>query len=292
MDNISINRNMARLNGIDIFYRDTSGTNGKNRAAILCLHGRWGRGETWVNFMLHYGDRYCIIAPDQRGHGLSGKPVCKYTAEEMGADMLALLDHLGIEQAIVVGHSMGGLNAGWLAANYPGRVRAVAILDKSANGPDQPNPTPPADLTASDPETGDWPLPFKSLREAREFIREFEGSELSYNYFMNSLTETVAGYEMMFSRPAMAANIAYYQSWFHLLPKITCPAMLVRSSSHEGVPDEDWEKMQSLLADCSAYEMSHPDHNVFLSNEAEFYGYFDQFLSKVETAEQAASGSR
>ena len=98
---------------------------------------------------------------------------------------------------------------------------------------------------------------------------------------MNSLVETVDGYQMMFSAQAIAANIAYYENWYHLLPKIKCPVMLVRSGSHEGVPDADWQKMQSLIANCSAYEMSHPDHNVHLGNEEEFYRYFDEFLSKL-----------
>ncbi|MHC1782352.1 MAG: alpha/beta fold hydrolase [Anaerolineaceae bacterium] len=289
MNQIAIHREMLRLkNGIDIFLRDTRTDN----PAILCLHGRWGRGETWVNFMLHYGDRYRVIAPDQRGHGLSGKPVSKYTSEEMAVDMIQLLDFLKIKPAIVVGHSMGGTNAGFLAANFPEYVKAVAILDKSANCPETPNLTPPEKLPLDDRLTTDWPLPFESLRQAQEFIlAAMEGEELSYRYFMNSLEETVDGYRMMFSGQAMAANIAYYENWFHLLPEIKCPGMLVRASSHEAVPDADWQKMKSLLLNGSSYEMSHPDHNVHLSNEAEFYGYFDEFLQKIEGKKSDSSDS-
>ena len=107
-------------------------------------------------------------------------------------------------------------------------------------------------------------------------------SELSYRYFMNSLIEDKDGYQMMYSAQAMAANIAYYEAWFDLLPDIKCPTMLVRSSSHEAVSDDDWKKMQSLLSDCVVYEMSEPDHNVHLSNREEFYRYFDEFLEKVK----------
>jgi 2-succinyl-6-hydroxy-2,4-cyclohexadiene-1-carboxylate synthase len=85
---------------------------------------------------------------------------------------------------------------------------------------------------------------------------------------------------MMFSSQAMAANIAYDQSWFRLLPAIRCPVLLVRSSSHEAVPDEDFQQMQSLLGDCTAHEVSHPDHSVHLSNKEEFYRLFDKFLLK------------
>ncbi len=286
MYNITIHREIIHLTDIDIFCRDTR-TDGPT---ILCLHGRWGRGETWVSFMRRYGGRYRVIAPDQRGHGLSGKPLCKYTPQEMVPDMIALLDYLQIKSAIVVGHSMGGLNAGYMAAEYPEIVRAVAILDKSANGPAVPNPTPPSDLPLSTPVTDGWSLPFKTLEEVRENLRiTMEGSDLACEYFMESLVETPDGYGFMFSLQAMAANIAYYENWYHRLPRIKCPSLLVRSSSHEGVPDEDWLKMQSLLPDGTAFEVSHPDHNVYLSREEEFYAGFDAFLSKIERAEKSPS---
>lgn len=277
MENVTLHREMVNLKNINIFSRDTR-TDGQ---AILCLHGRWGRGETWIDFMQHYGKQYRVIAPDQRGHGLSGKPVSKYTAEEMADDMVGLLDHYHLKQVIVLGHSMGGHIAGHLAATHPQYVKALAIMDKSANGPDQPSPLSLDQLPIVDPVTKDWPLPFKSLSEAQTFIKNDMESELSYQYFMNSLVETVEGYQMMFSTQAMAANIVYYQNWYALLPKIKCPVMLVRSSNHEAVPEEDYQKMQSLIPNCTAYEMSHPDHNVHLGNKEEFYRYFDEFLRKI-----------
>jgi pimeloyl-ACP methyl ester carboxylesterase len=277
MSRVAIFRNLVELPGIEIFYRDT-----KTAApAILCLHGRWGRGETWVEFMRRYGGDYRVIAPDLRGHGLSGKPVARYTAGEMAADMAALLDYLQIDKAIVVGHSMGGHAAGHLAAAHPEYVKGLAILDKSADGPDAPSPVPLDELDIIDPETKDWPMPFASLLEAQEVIRKAEGSELSYRYFMNSLAETVDGYRMMFSPQAIAANIAYYAKWYDLLPGIKCPVMLVRAKGGAAVPDEDFKKMQAMIPDCTAYEMSSPDHNVHLANAEEFYGYFDEFLERL-----------
>ncbi len=280
MSNVKIHRNLVIVNGIDLFYLDTQ-TQGDT---IVCLHGRWGRGETWADFMHHYGERYRIIAPDQRGHGLSGKPVSKYTAEEMAADIIALLNYLDLESIILVGHSMGGYIAGYLAANYPQRIRAVALLDKSAAGPEKGSTRSVEEIAPIDPISKDWPLPFATLTEARACIRDAMESELSYQYFMNSLIEKPDGYHMLYSAQAMAANIAYYENWFHRLPQIKCPVLLIKAHGQENVTHEDFCRMQSLLTDCLAFEMSDPDHNVQLANPREFYGYFDQFLSKVAIA--------
>lgn len=277
MGEVKIYRNIAKLKNMDMFYFDTK-TEGPT---ILCLHGRWGRAETWYDFIQHYGKQYRIIAPDQRGHGLSSKPISKYTAEEMAGDAIELLDFLKIDSVILVGHSMGGRVAGYLTALYPKYINALAILDKSASGPAKPSMLPLDQIPVIDPLTEDWPLPFSSLSEAKEFIQQAMDSGLGYQYFMNSLIETAEGYQMMFSSQAMAANIAYEESWFHLLPGIKCPALLIRAKGNDAVSDEDFIKMQSMIPNCLAHEVSHPDHNVHLGNKEKFYMYFDEFLKMV-----------
>jgi 2-succinyl-6-hydroxy-2,4-cyclohexadiene-1-carboxylate synthase len=277
---VNIKRSIAKAGDLDLFCLDT----GTEAPVILCLHGRWGRAETWCDFLGHYGDRYRVIAPDLRGHGLSGKPASGYGAEEMAGDLVALLDGLGIENAIVVGHSMGGHVAGYLAARHPAYVRALAILDKSANGPVAPRPAATGESAIEDPVTALWPLPFRSREEAEDHIRRSAGSELGLRYFMNSLVETVEGYTMMFSEAAIRENIARYASWFDLLPSIRCPVMLVRARGGEALPDGDFAKMRALLPDCLAFEMSQGDHNVHLADRGEFYRFFDAFLGeKVAT---------
>lgn len=276
MERIKIYRNIAKLMNMEMFYFDTK-TEGP---VILCLHGLWGRAETWYDFIQHYGKDYRIIAPDQRGHGLSSKPVSKYTGEETAEDIVQLLEYLNIDSVILAGHSMGGRAAGYFTARYQKYVNAVAILDMPASGP-AANKLPLNQMPAVDPFTKDWPLPFSSLKEAMDFIKGATESEIEYQYFMNSLTETVEGYQMMFSAQAMAAFKTYYEDWYYLLPGIKCLTLIIRSGSHQSVSDENYSKMQSQLSNCMAFEMSHPDHNVQLANKEEFYGYFDKFLNKL-----------
>ncbi|TDR70639.1 alpha/beta fold hydrolase [Paludibacterium purpuratum] len=270
-----IKRKFINAGDVNLFCLD-SGTEG---LPIICLHGRWGRAETWVDFIRNYSVRFRVIAPDQRGHGLSDKPVSTYSIEEMSDDIEKMVAELEIDKFIIVGHSMGGAIAARIAARNE-NVIGLAILDKSPAGPGKAIKQPD-EIELCDPVTFNWPLPFSSLSEASEFIKKEMQSELSYQYFMNSLVETPAGYSMMYSIQAISANIANYHNWYDVLGEIGCPTMIARSSSHEAVNDDDFERMRRDIKNSFICEISHPDHNVHLSKKEEFYNYFDRFISKI-----------
>jgi len=191
--------------------------------------------------------------------------------------MMGLMNYLEINSAIVVGHSMGGYIAGCMAASYPGHVSGLAILDKSAAGPEKENDAPLHELNILDPVTGNWPLPSASLSESQAVIRRDMESKFRYQYSMNSLTETEAGPGMMFSAQAITANIAYYSDWYPFLRSLQCPVPLIRAKGGGAVSDADFEKMKSAIPNCMAREMSDPDRYVHLADTPVVYGRFDGF---------------
>ncbi|MEK6206435.1 MAG: alpha/beta hydrolase [Chloroflexota bacterium] len=97
----------------------------------LLLHGIGNYGRYWDLFADAIAGRLRLIAPDARGHGESGRPPDGYAPSDFAADALAVLDRLGIDSAIVVGHSMGGLHSIGLGARHPERVRGLVIVDAS-----------------------------------------------------------------------------------------------------------------------------------------------------------------
>ncbi len=96
LDAFAVQRKTVEIDGLRLLYRDTE-TSGP---LILSLHGRFGRGETWLDFICHYSDQFRIVAPDQRGHGLSDKPRGKYTSEELAQDAAGLIEKLDCGPAI------------------------------------------------------------------------------------------------------------------------------------------------------------------------------------------------
>ena len=70
-----------------------------------------------------------LIAPDLRGRGASNELHGPYGMAAHAADLVAVLDHLEVSRAVVVGHSMGAWIAATLAARYPDRVSSVILVD-------------------------------------------------------------------------------------------------------------------------------------------------------------------
>jgi pimeloyl-ACP methyl ester carboxylesterase len=100
---------------------------------ILLVHGfassknvNWVY-PTWVSELRKNGRR--VIALDNRGHGESEKlyDPAQYSIPTMAGDVVALMDHLGIPQADIMGYSMGGRMTAWLGLNEPQRLRSAIL---------------------------------------------------------------------------------------------------------------------------------------------------------------------
>jgi pimeloyl-ACP methyl ester carboxylesterase len=87
--------------------------------AVVLMHGWMGTSHTWRKLApLLAADRF-VIVPDMRGYGASDKPDTGYDAVTLSADILGVLQALGVEKAHVVGHDMGALVAFVFAGTYP-----------------------------------------------------------------------------------------------------------------------------------------------------------------------------
>ena len=98
-------------------------------APVLFVHEFAGDHRSWEPQMRELGKRYRCIAYAARGYTPSDVPVDKstYTYQHVMRDCVAVLDHLKIEQAHIVGLSMGGYTTLQVALNHPGRVRSMVL---------------------------------------------------------------------------------------------------------------------------------------------------------------------
>jgi 3-oxoadipate enol-lactonase len=95
--------------------------------------------EMWEPQLSALPDRVRAIAFDHRGHGASPVPRGPYPIADLGSDVLALMDRLGLQRASYCGLSIGGMVGQWLAINMPTRIERLILLCTAAHLPPRSN---------------------------------------------------------------------------------------------------------------------------------------------------------
>ena len=96
---------------------------------VVCLHGITAQHRAFNALARDLEGSRPLVGVDLRGRGDSAKPDSGYGLEAHARDVIRVLDHLGLHRAVIAGHSMGGFVALKVALAYPGRVRALVLLD-------------------------------------------------------------------------------------------------------------------------------------------------------------------
>ncbi len=118
----------VQANGLALHFVDWGGP---SRTHAIALHGFALNCHSWDEVAPRLRSRVRLLAFDQRGHGLSDRAarIEDYTRENMVADIEGVVRALGLERPVVIGHSMGGMNAMTFAARNPALVRALVLVD-------------------------------------------------------------------------------------------------------------------------------------------------------------------
>ena len=115
---------MALPNGEPLYY-EIHGRSDPGAACLLLITGLGGLAEFWAPHVDALGTHFRLVLHDHRGTGQSSLEVHDTSVEEMAGDAIALMDHLNIERAHIVGHSTGGAIGQVLAMDYPDRVERL-----------------------------------------------------------------------------------------------------------------------------------------------------------------------
>jgi pimeloyl-ACP methyl ester carboxylesterase len=120
----------THVNGIELYYEvHGSGT------AVTVIPGLGADTRLYLPIVRALAQRHQVMVFDPRGAGRSEKPDVPYSAEQMTDDAVRLLDVVGMPDATVIGHSMGGRIALNLALRHPHRVRGLLLAATSARTP-------------------------------------------------------------------------------------------------------------------------------------------------------------
>src|SRR4051794_41205324 len=145
--------------------RDSRVVHGHRRAFVLAgdgpplllLHGIGNSAQTWAGVIEKLAAQHTVLAPDLLGHGSSDKPRGDYSIAGYANGMRDLLSVLDIEQATVVGHSLGGGIALQFAYQFPERCQRLGLVGSGGPGPELsprlPAGAPPRARAGASPPT-------------------------------------------------------------------------------------------------------------------------------------------
>ena len=120
---------IAELGTVSLYY-ELSGVGGDN---LIVLSNSIGSNlHMWDKVLPRFEGAHRVLRYDMRGHGRSGIPPGPYTMDQLGSDLLYLLDHLGIERAHICGLSIGGMIAIWIGIHAPRRVGRLILANTAA----------------------------------------------------------------------------------------------------------------------------------------------------------------
>jgi 3-oxoadipate enol-lactonase len=128
MSEMPVEVGLAPVSGTKLYY-EASG----DGPWMVLAHGGEGTRIHWWQQVAQFRKHFRCVAYDGRGFGASPAGVAPTSTNPYGEDLLALLDHLGIERACLVGHSMGGLAVSGVAQHHPERVHRLVMSDSPFN---------------------------------------------------------------------------------------------------------------------------------------------------------------
>jgi 3-oxoadipate enol-lactonase len=245
----------ALANGITLSYNDSGG----DGPAVVFSHGYLMDGSMFDPQVAALTPEYRVITWDERGFG-GTRATGPFTYWDSAADVLGLLDHLGIEQAVLGGMSQGGFVSLRAALLAPDRVRALILIDTQA-GLENPEVVPAYEqMEQIWMEQG--PAPVQEV-VASIILGQPDGPVDYAPWFAKwaawDADELRLAFRCLLDRDDITGRLG----------EITCPALIVHGTADAAIPTEHAETVRAGLAGpvtmvqidggSHASNLSHPD---------------------------------
>jgi esterase len=220
-------RRAFERDGLTLSYLDAGGSG----RPLIALHAHWMEASTFASLAAAVAPAWRVLALDQRGHGFSDR-AASYRRADYLDDLAGFLDHLGVPSAVLLGNSLGGVNAYQFAVRHPDRVEALIVEDIGV-------------------EIGDdtsFALPWAGLYATRAALEARLGPRFAVS-LAAAIRETARGWRLAFDPHDTVASQAalngdYWTEW----TSSRCPALVVRGRESRVTSQAHLEQMVSRRA--------------------------------------------
>lgn len=275
---------VVRVNDVDLYYE----IYGEGFPLVLA-HGYCTSINLWKHQIPPLAERYRVIAYDARGHGLSSAPAGKehYTLNHLVGDMHALLLHLGIEQAYIAGHSMGGATTAGFAAKHPEMTKAALICN--IDGGQQPS-DPEVDRAAA--ETRQKAMALVRERGLADYARRQIADKLASRFVLESEAEqqilvTRYAHQPLHGYFGVGEALPWRDAWLtEAAQKLAMPVAIIMGT--EDVMHRGAEILHRHLPQSHFVSIENAPHDSMNARPEAFNQGFIEYLNNLEQGKPVA----
>lgn len=245
----------VKINGLHLNYLEWQNA---PAPVVILLHGLCGNAHYWDLLASSLHQEFHCIAIDQRGHGESDWASC-YGSRDYVSDLERVIQQLNITSFILIGHSLGGINAILYAAMHPDHVNKLIIIDIG------PELATEGSLRLRK-EMQSEPGHFNSVDEVYEYFNNlkrfcsdnFLKHQIRYAIKMNEEGQYIFKYD-----PALRQTNMNSPQWlWGYLDEILCPVLLLRGSESDLFTTDTAQKIKNMIPHCVLKEIAHAGHEI------------------------------
>ena len=263
----------VKVNGVELAY-DLRGTG----APVVMIHGLQGDQTMFTGLAAAFDTHFRVLTFDQRGSGLSEKPGHDYTMALIADDTAALMSHLGMASAHVMGVSMGGMVAQELALRHPSRVRSLILGCTTPGGP-----------KAVQNEGTAFAAAYSAAdMSAEDRGAAFAAAVFSRGYLARHPEVVAAAIEARRNRPLDPVALAHRMSalsghdTYNRLPEIACPTLVITGRDDVLIPWENSRILAERIPHAKLEILDPAGHCFWLERPQDSCDAMMRFLQKLD----------
>ncbi len=241
---------------------------------VIILHGLFGMSDNWVSFGRRLSRDFNVIIPDLRNHGQSPhSPVFDFPSMEQ--DILELLDERGIQEADLIGHSLGGKVAMLIAMNHPERVRKLVIVDIGPRS--YPENHEHMDLLNAMMSVD--PAKAHSRSDIEKELKQYISGEKLRQFLLKNVywkSPSQLGWRLNLS--GIHSNLLRIFQSVEGAEPFTKQALFIRGGRSEYISDQDIPDIQKKFPRASIRTIEPASHWVHADEPEKFYDLVTEFL--------------
>lgn len=246
---------VARPLGQSIHYT----VEGRAGPVVVLIQGMVLSSRYWAAVPSTLSSDFRVILVDNRGTGQSSRPLLPYTLGDMADDVLAVMDHAGAENALVVGISLGGMVAQHVALRAPHRVRGLGLL---ATTPGLPHGTLPSLQALSTLLTLPWMPPGQSSLALTSLFLTPSTTPDAARYFpgWTQLMRQDPVTPLTFTHHLGAAALHSTGLW---LPRLGMPTVVMAGEQDALIPAANSAALARLIPHASLHLLPNVGHALY-----------------------------